>query len=108
MRNPVTVVTNTNVDHIIYSYDQNYQPAVTPPSVVSYDDTRQSAITPSVLSYSQAYQPAAISSVYLNQIPSTGFADNLKLYFFMGVLAFLSAWIAYIFISYKKNRGELY
>jgi hypothetical protein len=40
-------------------------------------------------------------------VPYTGIADNLKLYFFLGFIALLSALIAYSMISYQKSQGEL-
>ncbi len=55
---------------------------------------------------SQPYLPLA-SAVYLSQIPSTGLADNYKLSFFLGFIAFLSAWIAYIIISYNKGKEDI-
>jgi hypothetical protein len=61
----------------------------------------------SVLAFSQINQTPLADAVYLNQIPYTGVADNMKLYFFVGVLALFSAWISYIVISYKKEKGEL-
>lgn len=62
----------------------------------------------SVLAFSQAYQaPTMPAAVYLSQVPSTGFADNIKLFSFVGVLALFSAWIAYIIIVRKKEAGEL-
>lgn len=60
-----------------------------------------------VLAYSQSYQPPMESAVYLSQVPYTGVADNVKLYFFVGMMALFSAWMAYIVISYKKEKGEL-
>lgn len=61
----------------------------------------------SVLAYTQTYQPPVASAVYLSQVPYTGFADNVKLYSFVGMLAFFSAWIAYIIIERKREVGEL-
>ena len=60
-----------------------------------------------VLAYTDSYQQPLASAVYLSQVPYTGVADNMKLYLFIGILAFLSAWITYIVISYKKESGEL-
>jgi len=60
----------------------------------------------SVLAFTQEYQPPMASAVYLSQVPYTGVADSMKLYFFFGVLALLSAWIAYIIIEYKRGAGE--
>jgi len=61
----------------------------------------------SVLAFSQTNQTPLVDAVYLNQIPYTGVADNYKLYSFVGILALLSAWIAYIIIARKKEVGEL-
>ena len=61
----------------------------------------------SVLAYSSSYQAPLASAVYLSEIPSTGIFDNMRLIYFVGFLALVSAWIAYIIISYKKESGEL-
>ncbi len=60
----------------------------------------------SVLAFTQEYQPPMASAVYLSQVPYTGVADSMKLYFFFGVLSLFSAWIAYIIIEYKRGTGE--
>ena len=60
----------------------------------------------SVLAYTSTYQPPMASAVYLSQVPYTGLADNSKLAFFVVMLALFSAWIAYIIISYNKNKEE--
>ena len=57
----------------------------------------------SVLAFSQSYQAPLASAVYLSQIPSTGVYDNMKLAYFVGFLALISAWIAYIVIARKKE-----
>jgi hypothetical protein len=59
----------------------------------------------SVLAFSQTNQPLLLDAVYLNQVPYTGFADNMKLYFFVGMLALFSAWIASIIIS-RQSQSE--
>jgi hypothetical protein len=61
----------------------------------------------SVLAFSQTNQTPLADAVYLSQVPYTGVADNMKLYLFVGILALFSAWIAYIVISYKKEKEEL-
>jgi hypothetical protein len=61
----------------------------------------------SVLAFSESYQAPLASAVYLSQVPYTGVADNYRLLFFVGVLTLVSAWIAYIVVSFKKERGEL-
>jgi hypothetical protein len=61
-----------------------------------------------VLAYSQSNQtPLAqplAQAVYLNQVPYTGISDDYKSAIFVGILALISAWIAYAFIAYKKNN----
>ena len=57
----------------------------------------------SVLAFSQSYQAPLASAVYLSEIPSTGVYDNYKLAFFVGFLALISAWIAYIIVARKKE-----
>ncbi len=57
-----------------------------------------------VLAFSQVNQPPLAQAVYLNQVPYTGVADNYKTAIFMGILALISAWIAYAVIAYKKNN----
>jgi hypothetical protein len=59
----------------------------------------------SVLAYSQTYQAPIAEAVYLSQVPYTGFADNKGLYFFVGLLALFSAWIAYIIVA-RKSQSE--
>lgn len=61
----------------------------------------------SVLAFSQVNQQPMLDAVYLSQVPYTGFADNMKLYFFIGMLALFSAWMAYIIIERKKQTEEL-
>lgn len=65
------------------------------------------ANTGSVLAFSQVNQAPLLDAVYLSQVPYTGFADNMKLYFFIGILALFSAWMTYIIIEKKKEAGEL-
>jgi hypothetical protein len=60
----------------------------------------------SVLAYSQSYQTPLASAVYLSQVPYTGPADNAKSITFITILGLLSAWVVYIVVSYKKERGE--
>ncbi len=59
-----------------------------------------------VLSYSQ-YNPnnQVLDAVYLNEVPYTGLADNKGLIWFIVGLLLVSAYLAYIFIAYKKNFG---
>lgn len=57
----------------------------------------------SVLAYSQSYQGPLSPAVYLNQIPSTGLFDNMKLIVFTIMLAIFSAWLAYVITSYNKE-----
>jgi hypothetical protein len=59
----------------------------------------------SVLAYSATYQPPMADAVYLSQVPYTGLADNIKLYFFMGMLALFSAWMSYIIIA-RQSQSE--
>jgi len=66
----------------------------------------------SVLGYSQTYQPTyptyqtpMAGAVYLSQVPYTGIEDNYKLVFFLGILTFFSAWIAYIIVA-RKSQTE--
>ncbi len=61
----------------------------------------------SVLAFSQEYQAPLSPAVYLSQVPYTGVADNAGTYWFMGFLALISAWIAYIVIARKRELGEL-
>ncbi len=57
----------------------------------------------SVLAFSQVNQTPLAGAVYLSQIPYTGFADNMKLYFFILGLALFSAYVSYVVISYNKG-----
>ncbi len=61
----------------------------------------------SVLAFSQTYQAPITPAVYLSQVPYTGAGDNKALYFFVGLLALFSAWIAYIVVARKREVGEL-
>ena len=61
----------------------------------------------SVLAFTSSYQAPLAAAVYLSEIPSTGTYDNFKLIFFVGFLALMSAWIAYIIIERKKETGEI-
>jgi hypothetical protein len=57
-----------------------------------------------VLAFSQTNQPPLAQAVYLNQVPYTGVADNYKTAIFVGILALISAWIAYIVIAYNQSK----
>ena len=57
----------------------------------------------SVLAFSQINQQPLVDAVYLNQMPYTGVADNMKLYLFIGMLALFSAYIAYVAVSRNPN-----
>ena len=59
-----------------------------------------------VLAYSSGVQQPLASAVYLNEVPSTGLYDNYKFGIFVGLLALVSAWIAYIVVARKKETGE--
>ncbi len=60
----------------------------------------------SVLAFSQSNpNNLVLDSVYLNEVPYTGLADNLNLIWFILGLALFSAYVAYVVIAYKKQHG---
>jgi hypothetical protein len=71
-------------------------------SVLAYTEEYQTPVYPLVYSDQSAVQPAA---VYLSQVPYTGVADNYKLVIYLSILAAISAYIAYVVMSYKKNNA---
>jgi len=101
---PPSTVTSGGFSEVspIYSYIQ-------PTTYYSYYNQPTAQIIPNqVLAYTDVSPTLALDSVYLSDIPSTGFEDYAGTIIFISILVSWSSILAYIFLKRKIESQEIF